>query len=483
MLGRLIKKELLEHLMSLRFAIALVLCLVVILCSLFVRVRDYNQVVDDYTQSVAMERQRLANIERPWGFPWSGVNVHLAPNPLKVFVRGLEDANGLAARVSTGPLQPEVKEAQNVSVALFPPIDLVAFVGLIMSLMAVVFGFDGICGEKDRGTLRLMLSYSVPRHTVLLGKWIGGYVTLVLPLLVTMIVAAVIVMLQPNISLSDGQWLRLVGIVVIGLLYLAAMYSLSLAVSCFTARASTAAMILLSVWVVLVLAVPNMSPYVAQALCPAANAQEIASAQRTAEADVREREYLSKRREYDRANGFADEWWENINWNDWESAKRVWQRWAQMVLYQKEASLTVLAERRKIEQKYRVNLDNQIAMSRWIARLSPFSCFAMASTELADAGLLERRRLMQQLEGYQETLCTYAFDECYAAEMTGLANQGNLPTPWARHRVNPVPAFTYAPAAGQDYARAIGMDAGLLAALAVGLFLVSYFKFLRYDVR
>ena len=63
MLGRLIKKEILEHLMSLRFAIACVLCLIVILSSLFVRCRDYAQVLDDCHQELAMERHRIDTMD------------------------------------------------------------------------------------------------------------------------------------------------------------------------------------------------------------------------------------------------------------------------------------------------------------------------------------------------------------------------------------------------------------------------------------
>ena len=56
MLKQLIKKEILEHLMSLRFAITCVLCLMVILSSLFVRGRDYTQASEDYYESVAMKK-------------------------------------------------------------------------------------------------------------------------------------------------------------------------------------------------------------------------------------------------------------------------------------------------------------------------------------------------------------------------------------------------------------------------------------------
>lgn len=67
MLSQLIKKEVLDHLMSLRFAIACVLCLVVVLCSLFVRCQDHVQVLDDYHQDSTMEKHEIVE----WGHPWS----------------------------------------------------------------------------------------------------------------------------------------------------------------------------------------------------------------------------------------------------------------------------------------------------------------------------------------------------------------------------------------------------------------------------
>ena len=159
MLKQLVKKEILEHLMSLRFAITCVLCLMVILSSLFVRGRDYTQASEDYFESVAMERTRMDTITEPWSLPWRGLRVYRQPNPLKIFVRGVDESNGGSVKINAHePLQPVMQRLQNPSGYLFPSMDIVSFVGLIMSLMAIVFGYDAICGEKERGTLRLILS-------------------------------------------------------------------------------------------------------------------------------------------------------------------------------------------------------------------------------------------------------------------------------------------------------------------------------------
>ena len=52
-----------------------------------------------------------------------------------------------------------------------------------------VLGFDLVNGERERGTLRLVLSNQVRRSTLLAAKWAGGMLVLVVAF-VTSIVAA-----------------------------------------------------------------------------------------------------------------------------------------------------------------------------------------------------------------------------------------------------------------------------------------------------
>ena len=37
----------------------------------------------------------------------------------------------------------------NPIVPLFPAMDIIVFAGIIMSLLAIVFGYDAVCGEKE----------------------------------------------------------------------------------------------------------------------------------------------------------------------------------------------------------------------------------------------------------------------------------------------------------------------------------------------
>ena len=77
--------------------------------------------------------------------------------------------------------------------------------------------------------------------------------------------------------------------------------------------------------------------------------------------------------------------------------------------------------------------------------------------------------------------CAYAFDECEAMERQALAT-GKYP-PWYKNRAKPFPKFQYVPPAGADYATVMAADGGILAGMMVVFFMLSYLKFLRYDVR
>ena len=75
---------------------------------------------------------------------------------------------------------------RNPVLALFDSPDLGYVVNIVVSLLALMFVFDAICGEKERGTLKIVLANAVPRDSIILGKWIGGFVSLTAPFLVSL---------------------------------------------------------------------------------------------------------------------------------------------------------------------------------------------------------------------------------------------------------------------------------------------------------
>jgi ABC-type transport system involved in multi-copper enzyme maturation permease subunit len=184
---------------------------------------------------------------------------------------------------------------------MFPLIDLVFVVTILLSLAALVFSYDAVSGEREDGTLKLALANGVPRSTVLAGKFAGGAIVLFVPFLIALSLGLIYVLLQPRIGWSavDGGAL---GLLLAGsAVYTMVFYGLGFLISARHASSASSIMTSLVVWVVLVLVVPNLSPYLAElaqsgAVPDPGSAARSARHRRTSERDELGRKLSAERR-------------------------------------------------------------------------------------------------------------------------------------------------------------------------------------------
>ena len=158
---------------------------------------------------------------------------------------------------------------------LFPAPDLLYIVNIVASLLAVLFAFDAVCGESQDGTLKLIMANSVPRHVVLLAKWIGGYLSLALPFIVSLLVSALLISLSSEIPFEGQNWQAFIVTGAVSLLLIAVMFSFGLLVSVRARRSSSAILSLLALWVLLALVLPNAGPFLAEIINPVPDVGEI----------------------------------------------------------------------------------------------------------------------------------------------------------------------------------------------------------------
>src|SRR5690606_23514469 len=76
--------------------------------------------------------------------------------------------------------------------AVFRFMDLEFLFSVVLSLFAVLFAYDAVNGEKERGTLRLALSNPVSRSTYIVGKLIGTFLSLFVPLLIPVLIGVLL---------------------------------------------------------------------------------------------------------------------------------------------------------------------------------------------------------------------------------------------------------------------------------------------------
>jgi len=137
-----------------------------------------------------------------------------------------------------------------------------------MSILALLVAYNTISGEREQGTLKLILSGTIARYQVLLGKLLAGLVTLIIPVTGAFIVGLLILQYFPMVSLAGADWTRIGLMYLVSLIFISAMYNIGLLFSCLMRRASISLVLGLFAWVVFAVVIPNGSVYLANYLRP-----------------------------------------------------------------------------------------------------------------------------------------------------------------------------------------------------------------------
>ena len=272
MLTTLIRRELLDNLMTFRFAAAVLIMLLLVVANTAVLIKDYERRLEAYNTALKAHDQQLRERKT-----YSGGKLDLArpPNPLSIFNVGLDKRLGNEIWISHG-FVPTLWDAgihgtTNPLLNLFSSIDIVFIFEVVLSLMALVFAYDTLAGEYERGTLRLVLTHPVRRGQILLAKYISAMICLLMPLLMSLLLAVILLTTSSTISLSIGDFLRIGGIVFTSIAYLSVFYFIGMLISAATRRTGTALMLAMFVWGLWVLVYPNVilaaiaPPYTSQA--------------------------------------------------------------------------------------------------------------------------------------------------------------------------------------------------------------------------
>ena len=255
----LIRRELLDNLMTFRFAAAVFITMFLVVANTFVLIKDYERRLADYNTAVKTHERQM--LERKT-YSASKVLVDRPPNPLSLFNVGLDKQLGNQVEIYHG-FVPTLWDAamhgsDNPIMNIFSSIDIVFIFQVVLSLLALIFAYDALAGEYEGGTLRLVLTHPVRRGHILLAKYISAMLCLLVPLVISLLLAVILLTGSPSISLRPDDFLRIGGIVLSSIVYLSVFYLIGLLISAMTRRTSTALMLAMFVWGFLVLVYPNV---------------------------------------------------------------------------------------------------------------------------------------------------------------------------------------------------------------------------------
>jgi ABC-type transport system involved in multi-copper enzyme maturation permease subunit len=486
MLKTLIRKEITETILDLRFWIVTALFLILIPLGMYVSRKDYERRLANYQQEHRMYREHYGKRVGP-SVEAQGFR---PPSVLSIFAMGLDPFMPDKAITSRSGLVHAAKEPgiDNPESHLFGKADYLFNVSFIVSLAALIFTFNRISGEREKGTLRLMISDSIRRGEILLAKIIGNYVVLLVPFIIAFLAALIILNASPVISIWSSR-LRpsLLAIILITLLFILVMVCLGICVSSLTHGSIASIMMLFLVWVMAVLGIPKISPMIAEAVCPVESRNVVDLAQRIAREDI-ENEFSKKKsdmfRKYRQEFGVTGG---GVTTSPrTEAEKKAYGKYDQeVVAIENECQRRIADTIRNIEQDYRNKRNIQASLAVNLSRISPVSCYAYLISGFAGTGTDEPDNFTKNANRYQEQVKAAIYDN-WILKTYRLG--GSRAT--SSHQVEgfdpskaSIPDMEYKYTTIEEVLRTGWIDVLLLFVFDALFFAIAFWRFNKYDVR
>ena len=401
MLAAIVKRELLDHLISLRFGLALVLTVgLMVLNALGFVGGSHEFRRGHYLEQIQAEQEvQRSNAHRGlWKLIIHGGQnyIYKKPSPLMFCATGANDA--LPERLWTQGGETNYNGTKFYSpfvliywdiIDIWAPkasqlletqaIDWVFIIGVLLSLMALLFTFDAFIGEKERGTLKLVMAQSLPRHTLLLGKFLGAMLVLAIVLSLAIVVNLLIVLALSKVNLGLVEAGRLVGMVGLSLLYLTCFVALGLWVSIWSSTTRSSLVGVLLLWTCGVLLWPATGGALAARVLVSEFEEELVLGWGFANNNTPVHQKLIELKN-------------KLQNRDLRKPEKVRQL--------ADAQRAVRQLRQDREDRLWAHSLGEVDNARHIVRLSPTGCFQYGMEALAGTGLARHRSFVEQVRTY-----------------------------------------------------------------------------------
>ena len=468
MIWHITKRELYDNLNSLRFALATVLLFGLMLTNAVVHLREHPVRVQKYHNAVTESLNRLRSRTNLYDIAQQGPgSLYKKPSSLHFCADGgnpfLSDVvnggfyawatDGLAGfwQLNYIPATPNSKNIRPDTIK----IDWGFVIGYVLSLIAILFTFDSISGERERGTLRLMLANSVPRHTILIGKFLGALMSISIPFVLAVLTNLLVISTSSDVQLGTDAWSRLGIIFFIAILYLCLFLALGLLVSARVRQSAASLVILLLTWVTFVVFMPNTLASIASGFSTPMTSDEFLERRQQLNIELRD-EYdarLQDTREY--------------------PAKRM-ELGGEYVT--KDA-----AERERLSQELLDQQHAQIQLARSVTRISPVVLVQHLLEVFAGTGFERHQQFVENVQRYAREYREFVSD-MDRADPDSLHILG-MHEGMSKKPISPesIPTFEDTLSLSRDF-NAAAVDLLLLTLFFVVLLSGAYLAFVRVEV-
>ncbi len=489
MFKTLIEKELKNIVLSPKFAATFAVCSILLLLSVFIGVREYKQFVTQYEAAKQLSDQRMQEQTN-----WRSLQTvsFREPDPMQIFVSGINYDIGRFSAVNS---HDSIKLIHSIYsddpiFAVFRFIDFTFIVQVVLSLIAILFTYDAINGEREEGTLKLVFANAVPRAKYILAKIIGSWLGLVIPLIVPVLLSILIVVVF-RIPLTGGHWMKLALLWGVSLLYFTFFITFSILISSLTKRSAVSFLVSLVTWILFVLIIPRAGVMTAGQIFPTPTVAEIES----------QIDGFSKDRWNRHMEELGQRWrTRNVEMEGMTKAERetyqdekLWNWTEEDDASRKSINKDIDEFSRKLNEDLRNRKAVQEKLAFTLSRFSPASAYQLTVMNLAGTDHNQKSRYEDAMQNYRTTFIDYtekkqkeSGNEPGGIRITMDTEKGfsfQTARDAASLELGDVPKFQPPNRTLEDILSMTITDIGLLILYIIAAFAGAFVAFLRYDVR
>ena len=305
MILHIVKREFFDHLNSLRFALTALILAALMVTNAVVHLQSHPDKVRRYSEKVTTDQNKFQSETELYQLLKKGPGrLYKRPSPLTFIADGGEDflpgsgVKNWGSWSRTAGFSGQVKSIWSLDYPTANPnardlrpqaakIDWVFIITYLLSFIPLLFTFDALSGEKERGTLRLCLANPISRPVLLIGKFLGALIAVLIPFYFAVLLNLAVISVDSWTHLGAADWGRLGMIVLIASGYAGIFIAVGLMVSAGTRDSRISLVVLLIVWVALVVFMPStLGTLATKWMSPVQTAHQREMAKRSALAQI-----------------------------------------------------------------------------------------------------------------------------------------------------------------------------------------------------
>ena len=249
-----------------------------------------------------------------------------------------------------------------------------------ISFLCLMLSYNAFSGEKETGTLKLMLVNNISRSKIIMGKYLSLLTGIMIPFLLGLLITVLALLLFPNIQPDANLFLKLTLFLIVFILFISLNILIGFLISLLSKKSSVSLIYGIMVWILFLVILPSSSWIMGRNKVQIENR---ATLNQNIGQQVNEVVHGNK-------DKYTYEW--RDDWGTKPPNKFVIKR---VNAFNKEDEIRNNLQRDYIKRQFaQVDYSNRFSM------LSPYAVFRLCSEKITDSGIYKTEKLYNDAMNY-----------------------------------------------------------------------------------